>query len=178
VNKKQKENEYFQALSIKTIKKLKSQLEEANKRVKSLLERRDKVQHVLRWSNPFFLLGAYPKVDRQYFNSYPDGKPHYGKNNYGLINDPDYCEIVDFYNLAHPTNMFDTMNFFTDYAKNGLARRDVIEKIGEDTMRQVSRYMDKEKFSSVYLFILSLLIKQIGSISFKSYHHQFLYKES
>jgi len=148
VNKKQKENEYFQALSIKTIKKLKSQLEEANKRVKSLLERRDKVQHVLRWSNPFFLLGAYPKVDRQYFNSYPDGKPHYGKNNYGLINDPDYCEIVDFYNLAHPTNMFDTMNFFTDYAKNGLARRDVIEKIGEDTMRQVSRYMDKEKFSS------------------------------
>lgn len=144
----QKEKETIQSFSIQIIKKLKNQLGEANKKIKSLLERRDKVQHVLRWSNPFFLLGAYPKVDQEYFNSYPDGKPHYGKFNYGLINDPDYCEIVDFYNLAHPENMFETMNFFTDYAKNGLARKDVIQEIGEDTMKQISRYMDKDKFYS------------------------------
>lgn len=133
---------------LRTIKDLKVNLEQANKRIVSLLERRDKVQHVLRWSNPFFLLGAYPRIGLEYFNSYPDGRPYYEKYNYGVINDPDYCEIVDFYNLAHPENMFDEMNFFTDYAKNGLARTKVIRAIGVDTMKQVSRYMDKEAFYS------------------------------
>jgi len=133
---------------LKTIKSLKANVEKSNKRIVSLLERRDKVQHVLRWSNPFFLLGAYPRIGLEYFNSYPDGRPYYEKYNYGVINDPDYCEIVDFYNLAHPENMFDTMNFFTDYAKNGLARTMVIREIGVDTMTQVSRYMDKKAFYS------------------------------
>lgn len=127
---------------------LKEHLGLAQDKVDSLIERRDKVQHVLRWSNPFFLLGAYPKVGLEYFNSYPDGRPFYDDYNYGLINDPDYCEIVDFYNLAHPENMFEQKNFFTDYAKNGLARSEVIRKIGVDTMRQVSRYMSKEEFNS------------------------------
>lgn len=133
---------------LKTIKSLKSTVEKSNQRIVSLLERRDKVQHVLRWSNPFFLLGAYPRIGLEYFNSYPDGRPYYEKYNYGVINDPDYCEIVDFYNLAHPENMFDSMNFFTDYAKNGLARTMVIREIGVDTMTQVSRYMDKKAFYS------------------------------
>jgi exonuclease VII small subunit len=133
---------------LRNIKKLETHLEKANKRVVSLLERRDKVQHVLRWSNPFFLLGAYPKIGLEYFNSYPDGRPYYEKYNYGLINDPDYCEITDFYNLAHPENMFGELKFFTDYAKNGLARTKVIRKIGVDTMHQVSRYMDKNVFNS------------------------------
>jgi len=135
-------------VGLKAIKKLKTQLDQANEKIKSLLERRDKVQHVLRWSNPLYLVGAYPQVKDKYFNSYPDGKPHYEKYNYGLINDPDYCEIVDFYNLAHPENMFESMNFFTDYAKNGLTRRYVINEIGHDTMKQVSRYMNKKDFYS------------------------------
>jgi hypothetical protein len=93
-------------------------------------------------------LGAYPRIGDEYFNSYPDGRPYYEKFNYGVINDPDYCELVDFYNIAHPENMFETMNFFTDYAKNGLTRSNVIRKIGVDTMRQVSRYMPKKEFNS------------------------------
>jgi hypothetical protein len=145
-SKKELEETVKEGLS--TIKDLKKNLDKSNKRIVSLLERRDKVQHVLRWSNPFFLLGAYPRVGLEYFNSYPDGRPYYEKYNYGVINDPDYCEIVDFYNLAHPENMFDQMNFFTDYAKNGLARTKVIRQIGVDTMTQVSRYMDKKVFYS------------------------------
>jgi len=130
------------------VQSLQTSLDQANERSNALLERRDKVGHVLRWSNPFFLLGAYPRMGNEYFNSYPDGRPFYEKFNYGVINDPDYCEMVDFYNLAHPENMFETMNFFTDYAKNGLTRSNVIRKIGIDTMRQVSRYMEKKDFNS------------------------------
>jgi len=130
------------------VKSLQSNLDQANERVNTLLQRRNKFGDALRWSNPFFLLGAYPRMGNEYFNSYPDGTPFYEKFNYGVINDPDYCELVDLYNLAHPENMFETMNFFTDYAKNGLTRGSVIRKIGVDTMRQVSRYMEKKDFNS------------------------------
>jgi len=133
---------------LKYITDLKKQLDKANKRVASLVEKGEKVQQVLRGSNPFFLLGAYPQVEKKYFNSYPDGRPYYSRYNYGVINDPDYCEVVDFYNLAHPENMFEQMNFFTDYAKNGLVRKDVIKKIGSDKMNEVSKYMDRKNFNS------------------------------
>jgi len=136
------------AKGLKYITDLRKNLDQANSRLNSLIDRREKVSHVLRWSNPFFLLGAYPIVEKKYFNSYPDGKPYYTKFNYGIVNDADYCEIVDLYNLAHPENMFDQMNFFTDYAKNGLARVDVIRSIGNDTMHQISRYMDRKEFNS------------------------------
>jgi len=132
----------------KTLLGLQNELLDSEIEVEKLTRRRNKVQHTLRWSNPFFLLGAYPKIDLKYFNSYPDGRPYYEKFNYGVINDPDYCEIVDGYNLAHPENMFQSMNFFTDYAKNGLVRDSVIRKIGVDTMPEVSRYMDRSKFKS------------------------------
>jgi len=112
---------------------------------------------VLRWSNPFFLLGAYPKIGNEYFNSYPDGRPFYEKFNYGVINDNDYCELVDLYNLAHPENMFESMNFFTDYSRTGLTRASVIRKIGVDTMRQVSRYMPKKDFNSAQYHLSPLI---------------------
>jgi len=131
-----------------TLKEVQSSLDESNEKVFNLLERQEKVNSVLRWSNPFFLLGAYPKIGNEYFNSYPDGRPYYEKFNYGLINDNDYCELVDTYNLAHPENMFNTMNFFTDYSRTGLTRGNVIRKIGVDVMRQVSRYMPKKDFKS------------------------------
>jgi len=136
---------------------LKDLLEGSNARLASLTERREKVGNVLRWSNPFFLLGAYPRIGNEYFNSYPDGRPYYEKFNYGVINDPDYCELVDFYNLAHPENMFDTMNFFTDYSRTGLTRAQVIREIGVDTMRQVSRYMPKKDFNSAQYHLTPLI---------------------
>jgi len=141
----------------KQLLKAKSELDESNERVTNLMDRNSKVAHVLRWSNPFFLLGAYPRIGNEYFNSYPDGRPYYHRYNYGLINDDDYCEIVDFYNLAHPENMFESKNFFTDYSRTGLTRSNVIRKIGVDTMRQISRYMEREDFRS-YQYHLTPII--------------------
>mmetsp|Transcript_251 Transcript_251/g.224 ORF Transcript_251/g.224 Transcript_251/m.224 type:complete len:348 (-) Transcript_251:552-1595(-) len=96
----------------------------------------------------FEQLGAYPNITRKYFNSYPDGKPYYTKKNYGLKHNADYCPMVDAYNLAHPESMFNEMKFFTDYAKNGLVREQVINEIGQDRMRPISKYMKKYKFYS------------------------------
>jgi len=139
------------------LQQVKSDLNESTQRINHLVDRNSKVTHVLRWSNPFFLLGAYPRIGNEYFNSYPDGRPYYDRYNYGVINDDDYCEIVDFYNLAHPENMFESMNFFTDYSRTGLTRADVIRKIGVDTMRQISRYMTREDFRS-YQYHLTPII--------------------
>jgi len=141
----------------KTLKGITAALADSNERVAHLSERGQKVGHVLRWSNPFFLLGAYPRIGNEYFNSYPDGRPYYEKFNYGVINDNDYCELVDLYNLAHPENMFSSMNFFTDYSRTGLTRANVVRKIGVDTMRQVSRYMDKKDFNSAQYHLTPLI---------------------
>jgi len=89
------------------------------RKIEVFQNRTEQVKSVLRASNPFYLLGAYPEVTLDYFNSYPDGRPFYERKNYGLHNDEDYCELADLYNLAHPENMFRLRNFFTDYAKNG-----------------------------------------------------------
>jgi len=131
----------------KELKTIKKTLEESNTRAEDLNKRSSNVGQVLRWSNPFFLLGAYPRIGNEYFNSYPDGRPYYEKTMYGIINDNDYCELVDLYNLAHPENMFKSMNFFTDYSRTGLTRAQVVRKIGVDTMRMVSRYMKKKEFN-------------------------------
>ena len=37
----------------------------------------------------------------------------------GLINDNSYCDVVDLYNLYNPENLFNQMNFFTDYNPEG-----------------------------------------------------------
>lgn len=77
----------------------------------------------LRESNIFENLGAYQQLDVKYFNAYPNGHPLYSYPNMGLINDPSYCEIVDYYNLFNPENVFDSMNFFTDYHPEGNSTR-------------------------------------------------------
>lgn len=120
----------------------------AQKKLDALVTRNKQSQLVLRYSNPFYLLGSYPNVTLDYFNSYPDGRPFYEKYNYGLNNDNDYCELTDLYNLAHLENLFKRKTFFTDYAKNGLARQLVMRKIGYDLSPKVSKYMPKKVFNS------------------------------
>jgi len=131
------------------------------KKLDEVNERSKQVQMVMRLSNPLFLLGAYPNVSLEYFNSYPDGRPFYERPNYGLHNDADYCELTDLYNLAHPENMFKRKTFFTDYAKNGLARQDVMRKIGYDLSPKVSKYMPKFMFKTVKCYGFSCLISYI-----------------
>ena len=71
-----------------------------------------------RESNPFNLMGAYPepKIRVPYEEGFE--KTRYNKINYGLFNDQDYCEEVDFYNLANPHNIFTKQNFFSDYSRD------------------------------------------------------------
>ena len=78
-----------------------------------------KFRNSLRSVNPFYLLEVYEPVDVKYFNAAPYGHPLYSYPNMGLINDASYCEFVDLYNLYHPENVFDSMNFFTDYHPEG-----------------------------------------------------------
>lgn len=51
----------------------------------------------------------------------------------GLINDPNYCDIVDIFNMLNPDNLFNYKNIMTDYNINGLARQ-VFKKIGYDVL--------------------------------------------
>ena len=88
-----------------------------------LMSRYERIAENLNSNNVFSLLGAYPVIGNEYFNSYPDGRPFYNRMQYGLINDPGYCAYADMHLLAHPEIAFDQMNFLTDYAKNGKSLR-------------------------------------------------------
>eukprot|EP00331_Platyophrya_macrostoma_P007233 CAMPEP_0176415902 /NCGR_PEP_ID=MMETSP0127-20121128/6055_1 /TAXON_ID=938130 /ORGANISM="Platyophrya macrostoma, Strain WH" /LENGTH=673 /DNA_ID=CAMNT_0017795931 /DNA_START=6 /DNA_END=2027 /DNA_ORIENTATION=- len=100
----------------------------------------------LREANIFETLGAYEPIGIKYFNAFPNGHPLYTYPNMGLVNDPSYCEVVDYYNLFNPENVFDSMNFFSDYHPEGLVRVNVMTKIGVDTMPEVSKDMARKDF--------------------------------
>lgn len=73
--------------------------------------------------NPLHLLYDYESLDAtKYFNDMPDATPLYNEPYMGLINDPNYCDYTDTYNLLHPANLFSAMNIFNDYNSDGLAR--------------------------------------------------------
>lgn len=78
-----------------------------------------KFRNALRSVNPFNLMEVYEPVEVKYFNAAPYGHPLYSYPNMGLINDASYCEFVDLYNLYHPENVYESMNFFTDYTPDG-----------------------------------------------------------
>lgn len=84
--------------------------------------------------NIFRQLYDYPPLDTNlYFNDLPDGKPLFEEPYMGLINDPNYCDFVDSYNILHPSNIHSTKNIFTDYNYDGLARQ-TFKKVGNDVM--------------------------------------------
>ena len=63
-------------------------------------------------SNPFFILGAYPEITKEYQEF------KYNKGNYYLYNDENYCDRVDMNNLRNPENIFEQRTFYTDFPKN------------------------------------------------------------
>lgn len=107
--------------------------------MESLADRYSPEQTFARSTNPFFKLGAYPeiKVALPYEHGY---EQLVAQGNYGIQNEDDYCERVDYYNLANPENIFEKMNFFSDFAEDSVVRRDVIREIGEDTKPEISKY--------------------------------------
>ena len=78
-----------------------------------------KFRETLQETNIFRRLGTYQEIPDKYFNSYPNGHPLYQYPNMALINEKAYCDVVDLYNLYHPSNVFKYQFFFTDYNPEG-----------------------------------------------------------
>jgi len=100
-------------------------------------------QKFTRKTNPFFMLGAYPDITSKHVI------PAYSVANYGIINDNDYCETADFHNIAHPENIFDTMNFMVDYGMNGeeMVRHKFVKLYVNDTMPEITNLMPMTIFN-------------------------------
>jgi len=122
-------------------------------------------------TNPFNLLGAYPEVEIQVPYENKTEKSKYHKVNYGFYNDDDYCERVDYYNLAHPENMFEKKHFFTDYARDTVPRREVIPSIGKNVMNQFSKYGNNDNMDvRKYHFDITINSFFINMDGFHKYH--------
>lgn len=77
----------------------------------------------------------------------------------GLINDPNYCDYVDTYNLMHPNNIFLEKNILTDYNFDGLARQ-MFREVGNDVMpTNVSKDMPSELFNKVIIITSNWLFR-------------------
>lgn len=115
--------------------------------------------------NLFEALGAYPPIPQKYYNTYPAYQTYYDQPDHALYNNDDYCNQVDLYNLNHPENMLEHMNFFTDYFYDqGFGKfyeliftfieiaRSVIKNAANDTMPQISLSMNRADYLSVRNF--------------------------
>ena len=76
------------------------------------------LQNQVKRSNIFSQLNAYKSPPLATFNSFPGNVPLYSSVYIGLKHNPNYCDIVDTYNLYNPENVFDNMNFVGDYNPN------------------------------------------------------------
>jgi len=93
-------------------------------------------------ANIFHLLGAYSERDTMYV---PERLQNFSL---GIINDDNYCEAVDAYNLANPQNLLETKHFMTDYYENSVPRAKVMAKIGEVVMKEIKWTMKEEDAKS------------------------------
>ena len=96
-------------------------------------------------------------MEDQLFNAHPASKARYSQTFYGIKKDPSYCNLVDLYNLYHPENIFNAMNFVVDYIDGALVRDNVVKVLGYDAMPDVSMAMANS--STVYLVYLKLFIR-------------------
>jgi len=121
-------------------------------------------------TNPFRVLGAYPKFKVQLAHTDKWEKQTYNLVHYGIDNQDDYCERVDHYNLAHPENIFGNKNFFTDYGKGSLPRNDVMYKIGNLFMKQVQKFKNQKRKQRLYHFDVEINSFFVASDGFYSFH--------
>ena len=72
----------------------------------------------------------------------------------GMINNNKYCLKNDAFQYENPSNIFENMNFLTDYNEDGLARKLVMKKIGYDVLPDnISKDMNQSLWNKVYFFI-------------------------
>jgi len=85
--------------------------------------------------NPFRKLGLYQEMPDEYYNFKSGGKLIKGASYYRIKHKKHYCDQVDLYNLYNPSNLFNQMNFISDYSQDeSLIREEVMKKIGNDVM--------------------------------------------
>lgn len=150
-----------------------------------------KFRNALKSVDPFSLLKIYEPLDVKYFNAGPHGHPLFSYPNMGLINDASYCEFVDLYNLYHPENILNSMNFFSDYHPDGksyniiifsyligLVRKMVMDVLGVDTMPYVHKHMNRGEFYAVNFSPLKNKNKFVENVPSESYNYTLFYKES
>jgi len=129
-------------------------------------------------NDPFYYLGAFEPIPG--YEPRKLGQPHYG-----VINDPTYCTQTDLYNLLNPSNMFEMMNFYTDYPHDGTSslinlngvgmyRAEVMPSIGNDMMKDTSISMSKSLYKSVWYKLWSTNLQE--NFSFKTRNHFISYE--
>ncbi|EAR98745.2 tubulin tyrosine ligase family protein (macronuclear) [Tetrahymena thermophila SB210] len=134
----------------------------------------DEFQSFFKQMNVLRMIYDYPQLDRKiHFNDMPDGHPLYDEPYMGLINDPNYCDYVDAYNVLYPHNIHNAMNIFNDYNNDGLARQ-VFKQYGYDVMPDfINKDMPDEEFNS-RKYLIPFNTTMIFTKKVKSYYyHEF-----
>lgn len=91
----------------------------------------------------------------------------------GLINDPNYCDFVDSYNLIHPENLFYNENYMTDYNPGGLLRNSLKERGSDVLPEEASKDMEMDLFNS-RSFMIPINTTMIFTKKVASYYfHEF-----
>jgi len=90
-------------------------------------------------------LGFYQKMPVEYYNYKDNGKLLSHVKYIGIKHNQQYCKTADLYNIQHPENVFNTMNFITDYSgQESLIRKEIMTKIGKDVMPMLTMF-EKDK---------------------------------
>ncbi|KAL4484951.1 hypothetical protein ABPG74_020128 [Tetrahymena malaccensis] len=140
----------------------------------SAVSKSDEFQSFFKQMNILRMIYDYPQLDRKiHFNDMPDGHPLYDEPYMGLINDPNYCDYVDAYNVLYPHNIHNAMNIFNDYNNDGLARQ-VFKQYGYDVMPDfINKDMPDEEFNS-RKYLVPFNTTMIFTKKVKSYYyHEF-----
>jgi len=123
-----------------------------------------------RTKNPFYMLGAYEKIVVEIpFENKPE-KNKYDQVLYGYQNDDDYCERVDYYNLARPERIFNEKVFFTDYQANTIPRRVVIPSIGRNVIPKFNKKALRREERRLYHFDVDINNFFVNADGFHQYH--------
>jgi tubulin polyglutamylase TTLL1 len=137
--------------AVEIFKKNASKYEEENKVLVETTEQLkglglvDKLREDISLVNPFRQYDLYTYMNNTLFNGYPGSRPMYYRDYFGVKTDQNYCDLVDLYNLYHPENIYDHMNFVMDYVPGSLVRKYVAPQNGLDVMPYIGFQMSDRK---------------------------------
>jgi len=128
-----------------------------------------KLREELAITNPFRYYGLYVYMQDELFNAAPSSKARYYQTFYGIKKEQGYCDLVDMYNLYHPSNIYNNINFVVDYSAGALVRDDVCKKMGTDAMPDVSMMM-KNQYTPQFPLNINATMFFTKRINFHHFH--------